>query len=64
MIVLGHYQGGDYVRVFQLGEARLDRLIHQLKELEREFGGLRRIDAPRPMRGFILQDFIKRELDR
>jgi len=45
IIVVGRYNGTDYVEVFSINNDDLQGLIHQLKDMER-YGNLQRVDTP------------------
>jgi Uncharacterized proteins, homologs of lactam utilization protein B len=58
VVVVGRYQGHDYVQTFSLLHDDLNQFIRQLKNMER-YGRVNVVDAPPGMRTVIKKELIK-----
>ena len=57
VILIGRYNGHDYVNIFSLTEDDMKPLIHQLKDME-DYAHMSRIDAPIEYRNIVKQGSI------
>jgi len=55
VIVIGRYRGKDYIQTYSIHEDSFVGLVHQLKDMERHYGAVKRVDCTPHMRVVIDQ---------
>lgn len=55
VIVIGRYNGRDYIQTYSIHADSFVGLVRQLKDMEREYGNIKRVDAVPMMRAVIGQ---------